>query len=256
MAFEGIERTGGAIRRPAYRWSPSIAAVLQHLERREFPGVPRVLQAASEGLQELSFVEGECHTGKWPAEIRSDAALGRIARLLRQMHDHTATFPEGLVLPWIAGDAARESGQVVLHGDLSMSNLVWRGAQPIAFIDWEFAEPGPAYFDVLHALLSLVPLYEDSVCLQFGFVEPPDRDARIELFLAEYGRPDAFFFPDPRGPEDVARDLVALMARDADRIAHLGHRRLEPWAAMLDRGHIAANERCRAWISAWADRLS
>ena len=40
---------------------------------------------------------------------------------------------------------------------------------------------------------------------------------------------------------------------DADRIARLGHLRLEPWAAMLARGHVAANERCRAWISAWAE---
>lgn len=255
MAFEQVERVGETLRRPWGPWSGSVAALLEHLERSGFRGAPRSLGRDERGRQVLGWVEGESHAGHWPPHARDDRVLARIARLLRELHEHTASFPVDRALPWIAGEAARAPGQVILHGDVSMSNLVWRGAEPVALIDWEFAEPGPAWNDVLHALLCFAPLYSDAVCESYGFERTPDRVARIELFLSEYGRPESFEFPERVSIADVTRDLIALMERDAERIDGLGLRALEPWASLRAAGLVEANRICREWIGSWESEI-
>lgn len=72
----------GVVRKTVGAWTPTVFALLRHLEQVGFAGAPRVV---GDGY---SFVPGESpHPHAW-----SDEAVGAVGTLLRSPHDATATF--------------------------------------------------------------------------------------------------------------------------------------------------------------------
>jgi Phosphotransferase enzyme family len=148
-----VVRVGDTVRRPP---SPPYARqVLELLARRGWPAAPRILGTDDRGREILSYVDGEVPlTPERQAELRTPAALTRLAGLVRELHDLTA-----------AGDA------VACHNDLSPKNTVYRDGLPVAFLDWDLAAPGERVHDVAH------------VCWQYVGLGPggPDPAAAAEL---------------------------------------------------------------------------
>jgi hypothetical protein len=65
---------------------------------------------------------------------------------------------------------------------------VWRGEEPIALLDFDFAGPGDPMLDVSYALEYAAPFCDDEECVaDHAYPEPPDRRRRIEIFAEAYG---------------------------------------------------------------------
>jgi aminoglycoside phosphotransferase (APT) family kinase protein len=82
----------------------------------------------------------------------------------------------------------------VPHGDLGPWDTVYRDGSPVAFIDWDAAQPIEPLVDVAMAAWSFVPLARPDQLREAGFNPLPDLPRRLRLFV------DASGLPDPAGP--------------------------------------------------------
>ena len=97
--------------KPVGPWTPSVRALLRHLQEQGFAGAPRV---AGDGF---TFVPGESpHPHAWP-----EPALPAVGALLRGLHDATASFtpPPDAVSPESTA-AVDDEGYPVMWG------IAWR----------------------------------------------------------------------------------------------------------------------------------
>jgi hypothetical protein len=90
----------GVVHKTAGPWTPSVFALLRHLEAAGFAGAPRVVGQA------FSYVPGESpHPHAWPDDV-----VAGVGVLLRGVHDATA----GLEMPDAAGRARQ--AKAILDG--------------------------------------------------------------------------------------------------------------------------------------------
>jgi Ser/Thr protein kinase RdoA (MazF antagonist) len=173
----GIVRIGNTVRRPLHRNSEFVHALLRQFDALGFDGAPRLLGIDDQGREILSFIEGEVFVGPEevgaPVTILNDAQLASAGRLIRRFHDATAGTP-------LAGDA-----EVVCHPDLGQHNIVFRGDEAVAIIDWsDDVAPGPRIRDFAHAVWFLA-----EVGAQGGAVEEQAR--RVRILCDAYGWDDS-----------------------------------------------------------------
>jgi aminoglycoside phosphotransferase (APT) family kinase protein len=168
---DGVVRVGDTVRRPLHSRSEYVHAVLAHLASVGFDGAPRLLGVDEQGREVLGYVPGEVVAAA-PAHL-SDARLVSAARLIRGFHDATAGTP-------LAGDE-----EVVCHGDLGSHNIVFRGENAVALIDWdEDVRPGARLVDLAHAVWCCADVCEDEV-------EVPEQARKLRLMCDAYGWEDA-----------------------------------------------------------------
>ena len=75
-----IVRVGDTVRRPTGPWTPSVHALLRHLERSGFGGAPRVHGIDDQGREILDYVEGVVvHPDHDVLVLGDDSALVEIA---------------------------------------------------------------------------------------------------------------------------------------------------------------------------------
>lgn len=184
----------GRVHRSTGPWAPAVHALLRHLEEVGFDAAPRVAGFDDQGREIVTWVEGEAPVLPWPPWMRSEDALGALGRLLRRYHDAVDSFrpPAGAVWRrWVGSPG----GPIIRHGDLWPSNVVFRHGLPVAFIDWEFAQPGTHLDDLASAAKHWVPLTSDERAEADGWQTPVDRARRLRLLCDAYGlsadeRPD------------------------------------------------------------------
>lgn len=182
-----VVRVGDTVHRPQSAGSPAVHALLQHLERVGFDGAPRYLGQDSDGREVLSYVEGRAAT-KEPHEhwALTDEALRSVARLLRRFHDAARSFdPSGHDWPTAVPAWFRDG--LVSHNDVNLDNVVFRGGEAVALIDFDLASPGSAVWDVALAARLWTPLRADA--------DVPDerrgqREHRLRVFVDAYGLPE------------------------------------------------------------------
>jgi hypothetical protein len=168
-----VVRAGDTVRREQPPDPAFVHALLGWFERCGWGGAPRFLGTDERGREVLSFIEGQVafEPARLPS-VTSDAALAKVAGLVRQFHDLTAG------MPLAAG------GEVVCHNDLSPRNTVYRrdgaGLMPEAFIDWDIAAPGARIHDVAHVCWQYVPLGP-------GVTGPAQAGRRVRLICDAYG---------------------------------------------------------------------
>lgn len=169
----GVVRVGETVRRPA---APAYTRkLLTFLAERGWPGAPRWPGVDERGRDVVSYLDGDV---PWQRErqdvVRTDAALERIATLVRELHDLTAGTD-------LAGDA-----EVACHNDLSPKNTVYRdtrgAALPVALLDWDIAGPGRRVHDVAHVCWQFVDLGPRSA--------PGPAARRVRLVADTYGLAD------------------------------------------------------------------
>ena len=81
-----VYRNGDVIHKDASAWTPTVHALLEHLEKRSFPA-PRVVGTGfdEDGRETISYVDGEVlDSGPW-----SDQAVTEVGRMLRCLHEAT-----------------------------------------------------------------------------------------------------------------------------------------------------------------------
>jgi hypothetical protein len=193
----GIVRHGDRLLRPMGPWSPAVHEYLRHLEAAGFDGAPRVL--GIEGDREvLTFIDGDVANdphwqpghGLWlPPYARTERALRGAAGLIRRLHQAAAGFRPAIT-SYRFHPHPPKAGEIVSHGDLGPWNTVYRHGIPVAFIDWDAAQPVDPLADLAVAAWRFVPLAPPGQLAEAGFDPLPDLPARLRVFLEAYGLAD------------------------------------------------------------------
>lgn len=173
------------MRRAAGPHTPTVHALLSHLERVGFDGAPRALGFDDEGREVLSFVAGETPHPQVSAAVAEDDTVAAVGALLRRYHEAVAAFVPPPNAVWKRYVGAAWDGPIVAHNDLFPSNVVFRDSRPVAFIDWDFASPATPVVDVASAALQWVPLKTDRHRLRWGWPARPAE--RLRALCEGYG---------------------------------------------------------------------
>jgi hypothetical protein len=203
-------RVGDTVRRRAGPWTPTVHALLRHLETVGFEGSPRVVGIDEQGREMLQFIEGDGPTG-WPDPMPEyvwrESSLVAAARLLRRYHDALDGFVEPPGARWRMNSAEAE---VICHNDVAPFNSVFRNATPIAMVDFDLAGPGRRIWDVAVGVWRWVPVSTGPMRYPRNVAE------RVRLFCDAYG-----LGSERAGLIDVLigrmRDLRSFALREAER---------------------------------------
>ncbi len=178
-----IVRRGNTVRRPLRPTSTAIHALLTHLADVDFDGAPRLLGIDSAGREVLTYIPGEAVIPPYPGWALTDEALRSVARLLRRYHEAVAGFDlAGQRWPQVAPPDFDEG--LACHNDLNLDNVIFRHGRAVALIDFDWASPGSAVWDVAGAARLWSPLrpehYIDDARQGRGL-------DRLKTFVTAYG---------------------------------------------------------------------
>jgi hypothetical protein len=178
-----VVRVGDTVRRPQRPTSPATHALLRHLADVGFTGAPRFLGIDELDREVLSYVPGTAVTPPFPEWALTDEALASVAALLRTYHHAVETFDSSpYAWPPTAPEAFR--GELISHNDINLDNVVFRGGQAVALIDFDLASPGSRLWDVAGAARLWAPLRPEH------YIDDIRRGrvlARFRLFVDSYG---------------------------------------------------------------------
>ena len=239
-----VVRAGTHVLRPSTPHSGSIHAFLSAVRRAGFEGASLPVGIDDDGRERLVFIDGEVPLVPYPDWSQSDTTLASIARLLRGLHDAARGFdPDGLTWNHALADPA--GGTLVCHNDLELSNIVFRDGIAVALIDFEFAAPGRAVYDLAQFARLCVPIDDEIDQTRLGW-RPADRPARLRLAADAYGL-----------DRDGRAELLTAMNDAMERIETAVRRSVaagDPNSiAMWNRnGGGARYDRRRSW---WAEHL-
>ncbi len=136
-------------------YSAATHALLTHLEAVGFTGAPRSFGWDAEGRHLVEWVEGlRADHPRAP-----DAALDpeRIGAFMREMHDALASFVPPAGVMWFEG-LAGPNADMIIHQDISPSNILVTPDGRLIAIDWDAAAPGTRLWDIAHAAHAFAPL--------------------------------------------------------------------------------------------------
>ena len=176
----------GVVMRQAGPWSRTVLALLRHLEAEGFTGAPRVVGTgfADDGRETLTFVPGTTpHPRAW-----DDDAMVAIGALLRALHTAASTFRSPRDAYWKPRFARLLPGSdpVIGHGDTGPWNII-RDGHHLSLIDWEYAGPVDAVWELAEASWLNAQLHDDDVAERFDLPDAPARARQVRLMVDAYG---------------------------------------------------------------------
>ncbi|MGP0030715.1 MAG: phosphotransferase [Acidimicrobiales bacterium] len=180
-------RAGDVVLRSAKPQSRTIMALLAHLHDVGFDAAPRPVGGgfAPDGREQLHFIEGQSpQPDPW-----SDEAVWHIGHLLRRLHDATSTFSvpdHAFWHPWFARTLPGND-PVIGHGDLGPWNILAREGLPVAFIDWDYAGPVDAMWELAEVAWLNAQLHDDDVAARHNLPDPDARARQLGLIVDGYG---------------------------------------------------------------------
>jgi hypothetical protein len=180
---DGAVRIDGVVHKQAAPWTPTVHALLRHLEEAAVDGVPRVVGFDDQGRQMLTYMPGEMIGDRdpWPGWVYTDSTLVQVGQWMRRVHDVTAVFVPPADERWFTGRTMRP-GWIVGHQDAAPYNAVMDGDRLVGFFDWDAAFPSPREDDLAFSALLWVPLTAPSAS-----DDGADRSRRLHLLLDTYG---------------------------------------------------------------------
>ena len=200
-------------------YSAATHALLTHLEAVGFRGAPRSFGWDAEGRHLVEWVEGL--RADHPRAPDSALDPERIGAFMREMHDALATFvpPEGV--QWFEG-LAGPGADMIIHQDISPSNILVTPDGRLIAIDWDAAAPGTRLWDLAHAAHAFAPLSK-------GGLDPAAAADRLARFADGYGLTD-----------QQRVELLPLLADRSERMyEYLDAMRVtgqSPWIELWERG--------------------
>lgn len=160
-----IRRVGDTVVRPVGAHSDAVHQFLRHLEAQGFNGAPQVLRA-SPAEEVLTFIPGDVPTSPAPPTggwlVVSDERARSVGDLLARFHRAARTFVIPEDARWQGGFTPGLTHRMVCHNDPAVGNVVFRGEEAVALIDFDFAGPNDALRDLAIAVQHWVPLGDPS----------------------------------------------------------------------------------------------
>lgn len=178
---------GETVVREAGPWSRSVHSLLRHFEAVGFDGAPKVVGTGFDdaGREVLTFLPGSSpHPAPW-----TDDAVFAIGQLLRRAHDAADGFvpPDGAEWqPWF-GRSLVGDHPVFGHCDAGSWNVVAKDGRPYALIDWEYAGPVDAGWELAHVAWQNAQLFDDDIAERVGLASPAARARQVRLIADGYG---------------------------------------------------------------------
>jgi Ser/Thr protein kinase RdoA (MazF antagonist) len=152
-----VVKVDDTVRRPQPPGAEAVHAFLRHLERVGFDGAPRYLGVDDEGREVLTFVPGDVPISPYPSWALTDHAVASVGVLLRRFHEAARSFdPTGLA--WSTSAPPRWREGLIGHNDPNLDNVVFRGGEAVALIDFDLAGPGSSLWDLAIAARLWTPL--------------------------------------------------------------------------------------------------
>ena len=242
-----VRRVGNVVRRPANESSATIHALLRHVRRAGFDGVPEPRSLDPGGEEELTFIPGDVPFPPFPAWAQTDDALASTVKLLKGFHDATVGFvaPEGAA--WSREMADPDGGDVICHNDVCPENVVFRQGGAVALLDFDFAAPGGRLFDLARLALMSVPIDapEDAARTGRGGLDP---FVRLRVVADAYGLP-------PRRAA-LVHEVERNIANGGAFLRRRIERGEEAFITMVaEMGGMERYDRRRAWFAAHRARF-
>jgi hypothetical protein len=185
-----VVRVGEHVLRPSNPHSASIHRYLRALRSAGFEGASAPVGIDADGRERLVFIPGDVAVPPYPAWVQADVALASIARLLRGMHDASVAFDVGAAEDtWSDEMADPVGGELVVHADVCLENVVFRDGQAVGLLDFDFAAPGRREWDLGAMARMCVPVDDDENTARLGW-GPLDKPARLRLVADAYGLSD------------------------------------------------------------------
>jgi Phosphotransferase enzyme family len=154
-----IRRVGGTVHRPRGPHSPSVHALLGHLDDSGFRGAPRAIEDHDD-TEVLSYVDGAAANPPFPAWALTDDALDSVATLLRDYHRHVASF-DGARLTWQRPIPQPWQRELITHNDPHPANVVFRDGRAVGLIDFDLAGPGCVAWELAVTACFWAPLQDE-----------------------------------------------------------------------------------------------
>jgi hypothetical protein len=209
-----VTRVGGHVLRPSNPYTRGIQRFLSSLRAAGFDGSPQPLGVDADGRERLEFIEGDVPVPPYPTWSQADDALASVAGLVRRFHEAARSFdPSGAA--WSGELADPAGGAIVCHNDVCLENVVFRDGRAVGLLDFDFAAPGRAVYDVAQFARMCVPVDEDANAARLGWIAA-DRPARLCLIADTYGLDGA-----------QRRELVAALDDSIARGGEFVRRRVE-----------------------------
>jgi len=246
----GAARVGDTVRRETGPWTPSVHALLRHLDAVGFDFAPRALGIDERGREILTFIDGETvgDADPWPPWWREDDTLVQAVELLRRFHDAVASFQPQVDARW-RFPGAPGPGATIVHGDWAPYNVVWHEGRIVGVIDWDLARPGDPREDLAFAAWHWAPLHHRGMLGggELGHWEDPERERRLRLLVDTYGLEDR---------DGFIERVLARMRASVEGIEHAAAAGDEGMIRLRALGVTADVRRSMAWTSAHAERLT
>jgi hypothetical protein len=237
-----VTRRGDVVLRPSNPNSATIHRFLASLRQDGFTGASNPLGIDVDGRERLEFIAGDVPLPPYPAWAQADSALASVAELMRGFHAASARFDPARA-SWSTEMSDPAGGRVVCHNDVCLENVVFRDDVAIGLLDFDFAAPGRAIYDIAQMARMCVPVDDDVSATRLGWF-PADRPARLRVVADAYGL------------DRAGRDLlVSILADSIARGGAFVRRRVvagDPnFIAMWNEmGGSARFDRRRAWWAA------
>jgi hypothetical protein len=229
-------RRGATVVRPAGPWTPTVHALLRHLERVGFPGAPRVVGDGydDQGREVLTWIPGRIvHPRPYTEE-----GIWQVGRMLRALHQATATFqarPEAVWQPWTLHSRAPDA--VISHCNVGPWHVILHEGRPVGLIDWTLAGPTDRLDELAASGWWNAQLHDDDIAQANGLSDAAGRALQLRSFLDGYGLP--------------AADRVGLVTRMIEFVIRDG-------AALAEMKQITpeSTDSTTLWTLAWQTRAA
>jgi len=239
--MQDADRHPDLIRRKAEAWSEHVHDFLVYLEREGFDGSPRSLGLADDGTEAVTWVDGWASGIPFDGPLVEPDGMESVGRLLRRFHDVSAGYRPKPNAIWATGVIPMQAGDVIRHGDISATNIVWNYGEATALIDWEFAHPGPPIDDLALAAWLLGPMVPRPQQIEAGFPTGAPLRRRLDALLVGYDRFTLLEVLDAYGE---------LLGSEYERRKKLGAAGVEPWAGYVKNGQLNQIEETARWFNA------
>lgn len=233
-----VVRVGETVRRPAGDHSTAVSLLLEHLAAEGFPApVPKGRDA--EGRETFEWIEGTAPVPPFPTWSLTDDALASIGRLLRRYHDVVRSFVPRADLTWSDELQDPRGGPVVCHNDVCPENVVFRGDEAVALLDFDLAAPGRPVWDLATTARMWIPLRPPELAGERAHLDPFHR---LAVLVAGYGL-------DSRQHQPLV-DAIVLGKQSGTRFVERRVRAGEPAfiEAWEQRGGKAGDDRLIVWL--------